>query len=204
MRFQQIVKASLVLLLVVGGAWIVKREVTERRIKTEEARQERERREKTKQAIAEMVSRHGALSHWADAIAETALTGQVYSVELEEAMVKGEKPILIFATLSDIVRKGAGKYLFTLTDETSVGLDLYYFLEADADAFALAKAKSQNLSERFAVIALISEVHRPPLKVTADDSDYELSFGTSSAFVATGRCLEVLPIQDYHPAQTAD
>ncbi len=75
-------------------------------------------------------------------------------------------------------------------------------LVLDCDSSTAQRLISSSKGERhdeFAVVAQISDIRKPALGIVAEPGSYppEIKFDNPDWFIARGRCVDVLPIDDY-------
>lgn len=176
----------------------------EDKLKTDKEKMETERRNRTEKSIKETAERNNAIVNWHNRFDANALS--TYTIEVQDALIKTDnRPIIFFASVEDIVRE-RGKYCARFCNPLiSSSPVIYFVLDCTPEQIGQMVAHRSELYENYAVVARICGVKKVRFEVKGYAQTYEdyeeirLQLEQSDVFVATGKCLELLPVGDYEP-----
>ena len=165
-----------------------------------------ERRHRLRQAVGAMSLKHNAINgwdkdfvnHWAKKV--EGGHRNTFTVDVENALVNAdEQPVLFFGGAADAKKRGEKN---TLTFYTSTNITITFVLTAES--YHLREVMAQPIdgsAYRYAVVAVISSIERPPFEVDAYEEDGEpyILVEPGDEFIAYGRCLDLLFVGDYSP-----
>lgn len=155
------------------------------REKEEEARREAGRT-KLKNDLA---AKFGASTDWDKNLKDRLMP---YSIDVEEALIRSDKrPILVEAFVEDVTRDKE-KYVARLSYLEPP--KIYFFLDCTPEL--ATKLRSREGFDRVAVIASISSVRKPNIKLESDlpsspDESPDVEVTSSDAFIAKGSMLDL-------------
>jgi hypothetical protein len=144
-------------------------------------------------AIAQMVSKYQAVQFWENDVRDI---GRVFAVNVQEAIVRGDKrPILLINQIADLVKEG-DKYYLNFESVTYTH-DIYFKLECDAEQVNKLTTQSSGPNNEYAIIADVTSVRKLKFNVSASpkgEEEAELDLNTSDSFTAEGKCLALLNV----------
>jgi hypothetical protein len=204
----------LVLLAVVY--WLISNKISDRRSKAQTEKVETEKCLQTETFVADMIVKHNAVTNWErsfDKKDSLGLFEPIYTVEVEDALVRtDQRPIIFFASVADVERE-TNKYSVHFHNRYDAMLsdigplygriiaDIHFVLDCTQEQFKEIMLHRGGLFEKYAVIAQISEVKKVKLKATASSESDKVILIPSDVFVAEGRCLELRFVGDYEPSK---
>jgi hypothetical protein len=169
--------------------------------KDDESRQGRLKKEderinilvKNTPAVAQMVAKYQAVQFWENDVKDI---GHVFAVNVQEAIVRGNKrPILLINQIDDLAKEG-DKYYINFESLTYTH-DIYFTLECNAEQVNKLTTQSSGPDDEYAIIADVTAVRKLKFNVSAfpkGEEDAELDLNTSDAFTAEGKCLALLNV----------
>jgi hypothetical protein len=173
----------------------------ENKLKTEKEKLATETRIQTEKSIAEMAKRNNAIVNWQNAFDTNELS--TYTIEVQDALIKTDnRPVIFFAPVEDIVKETTKYSVHFYNPFSSFSPVIYFVLDCTPEQIGKIISHRSDLYENYAVIAQISEVKKVRFEVKGYAEIYEevqLELEQSDVFVATGKCLELLPVGDYEP-----
>ena len=149
---------------------------------------------KRTEVISRLESKHNAVASW-----DSALSNQVYTAEIQDALVRVDhKPVVVDGTLKDVIKK-KGKYLLVMeyvnVNKYYTDGDLEFELEC-SDEYA-KQFMSDSHDTNYVIVASIAIVEKSETGVHADvtvggttDADATLT----AKLTATGTCLECVSL----------
>lgn len=178
-------------------------EIAERETKNQKARQEDIDREfaqidgrvQSNPTVANLVAKYNAVIYWGE---DLRAVKQLFSVNVQEALIRADKrPILIFTQIKDVVKENGKSILKFETDTNFDFGELYFSLECTSEQVNIIINQTSTSEDEYAIVALISSVRKPELKVSAnaineDEALIELS--DSHILLASGTCLDLVNI----------
>ena len=156
---------------------------------------ENENRSKVIEIVLQKISSNNANVAWiSDIDTVEYISGSIYSAQLKSALIKDDRPALLFGEITDIIEKnGAYTIKFSTEQEMHVYLDLR--LKCDSKmANTLLTGQIEMLSV-FAILADIEDIERIRLKLDAsisEDDEAMLEVIDSNAFLAIGRLVDLV------------
>ena len=123
----------------------------------------------------------------------------VYSFQLEAELVKTGKPIIFSASLDDIFRKDDKLFIrFWPSFLDFVEPQISYTLEGCAEKIDQLTSPKDDLFGEYVVVAKITSVRKPIVKIdaSASDEDAELELSQTQTFLTTGTCLDLEYVED--------
>jgi len=168
----------------------------------EAARLEKERQNEEK--IQELCSKYNAVTDWKQRFQKKTLGQHTYTVEVEDALIRADsRPILFYGVADDIVKEtdkyivywSGGSYVDATFDRV-FGRYFRFVLDCTPSQVEKIMGKSVSFFEHYAIIAQISEVEKVRFRLYSGESVEEVQLETADAFLAKGKCLDLLFVPD--------
>ncbi|MSU74590.1 hypothetical protein EXS57_02310 [Candidatus Kaiserbacteria bacterium] len=123
-------------------------------------------------------------------------TSTVYTVQLEDELVKTGKPVIFTASLDDIFRKDGEFFIrFAPSYYDFFEPQIFYTLRGCTDKIdqLVAQKKDYFGDGEYIVVAKITNVEKPVVKIDgwASGEDVELELSQPDTFLAEGMCLDL-------------
>lgn len=197
-----LMRVLIVLVLLALAFWFISSKVNEKKSRAEKQKLETAKRSETKNFVSTMAAEHNAVVEWGQALdKEGGLSfrfNPTYTIEVEEALISTDnRPILFFAGIDDIVKKG-DKYLVYFGNNNWLSnyssADIKFVLDCTPDQVKKIMSQPTKQLENYAVISQIMEVKKVGFQLTASSSVYEevnVELEPSNVFIATGHCLDL-------------
>lgn len=149
----------------------------------QEQSQRKARQTKVKNDLA---VKFGAITDWDKNLKDRGL---LYTIDVQEALIRSDKtPVLFEAFVEDVTRDN-NKYIVRLV---SSSLEIYFLLECTPEV--ATKFRSRKGFKKVAVIALISFVTKPTIKLESElaspDESPDIEVTTPDTFIAKGSVLD--------------
>lgn len=138
-----------------------------------------------------MVEKHNAVALW-----ESELKGKaILTINMQDSLIRADKrPVLLLVALSDLFQAN-GKYFIEAEGYYRL-VETHFSLEIQRDQ--INKINDAAPDDHFGIIAEITSVRKPRLKVSAnpDSKDEpEIEFDASDVLLADGKCLDLLKLE---------
>lgn len=196
-------------IMVAIGYWILCAITPQRQTETVEKKAEDEEHLQIDNSVMSMVMKHNAVRDWRRQFhkEDTSLRPALYTVEVEDALIgAGSRPVLLFAMVEDVVRD-ANSYSVSFHNwwDSFFALDIHYVLDCTQDQVDKIMRNPRNITSfpnrnNYAVIARISDIQKCRLTLQGEE-DGEINLHPTivprNVFIATGRCLDLLFVDDY-------
>ncbi len=191
---------GLVLLAIVY--WLISNEISDKRSKVQKKKVETEKRLQTEASVADMAAKHNAVTNWEQSFDKKDLLGlfkSTYTVEVEDALVRTDhRPIMLFASVADVGRETNNYSVhFYNWFGAILSADIHFVLDCTPDQVKEIMLHRTGLFEKYAIIAQVSEVKKVKLRATVSAETDEVVLEPSNVFIAKGRCLDLLFVDDY-------
>ncbi len=189
------------LVIVIGGIifWLLYAENDKSKAKSAE----RAKKETTHKAIIELANKHNAVVDWKEPLIK--IETRVFTMEVEDALLrKDSRPVLFLSQVNDVERK-ENTYMVRFVNELGRDPQIEFVLDCtDEQVRKITQQQSEfKYSKKYAVVAVINKVKKVAFGVnpvvTSDDGEKygEIEIDTPDIFVATGRCVDLLFVEDY-------
>jgi len=164
---------------------------------TSERNNEKDEQSKREQqegnVLRELAAKYGASLDWRKKVDEKEKP-LPYSVDMEEALIgPGNSRIVFVAYVEDLIKKD-NKFFAEL--KYSESPQILFILECPPELATKLLSRTQRLLDRVAVVAIISSVHKPAIKLEGGsssnaDEPSDVDVTTSSMFLARGVALDL-------------
>jgi len=201
-------KITLIILIITLGCFVSLSSCG--RSKKEEIKQMKKAKIKVEieQNIKKMANNYNAVLDWEKDLKQKSFLTNVYTVEVQRALVREDnRPVIFVASVQDIEKRG-NEYIVYFDRWTG-----YYNINLEADLpilFILNCTEEQVkrilnqpnevLFENYSVIALISDVNKMRFSLTPyplGEYEADIEIDSSEVFIAKGNCLDLLFIGDF-------
>jgi len=158
--------------------------------KVDREKEEQNKREAQQTKIKnDLAAKFGARTDWNKELKDRLLP---YSIDVEEALIRTDKKPILFEALVEDVTRDNNKYVVRLNYSDSP--KIYFLLECTPEL--AAKLRSRQGFDQVAVIASISSVRKPTIKLESDlpsspDESPDIEVTNPDAFIAKGSMLEL-------------
>ncbi len=189
MKAKNVTIFIIVVLVVVGYFWLSSNEGKKPVTKTEEKSQTEQKKDAIIMSLAQKYS-----------VNKDIPKDLVYSYQLEDALIKPNKPVIFTAELSDIFRKDGklfGRFSPSIFDYAEPSI--IYTLSGCEDKLLAVNPKTRDLWGEYIVVAKISDIVKPLTKIRASavsEEEAELELSGPENFMATGTCLDFEYVED--------
>lgn len=158
---------------------------------TESERQRRQEQLQIQQAISDMTERHHAVADWQGSLDDYRV-GPIYTIEVESLLVRDDgRPILFFAEVSDVRRRG-DRYILSAVTNVNISAKLRLNLEADSHQVEKVIRQRTSTVESYAIVAKISSIKKAGIEQQAmNEGEAAIIEAGSDVFFAEGRCIEM-------------
>ena len=162
------------------------------------------KKETTRKVIIELADKYNAVVDWKEPLIKKHIAPP-FTMEIENALLlKDSRPVLFLAQVKDVERK-ENTYMVRFTNEFGRRPQIEFVLDCtDEQAKKITQQQSESRDwENYIVIAVINKVKKvafgvTPVVVSDDGEKYgEIEIDTPDIFVATGRCIDLLFVEDY-------
>lgn len=190
MKRTAIIIVLLAIAIAIGG-YKISNILSSERLKKEQENTIAEKKKRIEMKVQEMAAKFNAVTDREDVFEELNLRDKIYTVELQEALIRPDRrPFLIYVLLNDILKR-ENEYILRLTTPI-ITLELRCPEELARKAIRLPTSYSEV---RLAIIAKIEKIKKPIFVVRStgnDEDDGEVEVNSSNIFVATGECLDLI------------
>ena len=175
------------------------------------SKEEKERELRINKIISTMCLKFNADTSWINPIRELAKDKQIYTIYLQDLLINKEnQPIFFRGSAVDVVEKTEGYYAYFIRDIDFLFSHIQFILKCTKEqAFKIASRPSDSyyhFTDDYAVIAVITHVTKLIYEVNSHQTEYrdeyghyefsELVLDIPNNFIATGKCLEVLSLDE--------
>lgn len=171
------------------------------RLQSERARTVAAQRTQIQSSLAQMVANYNAVKGWEHEISKSP-DDTVYTVDVKNALIRSDgRPVFFLAEVNDVVPEGDTYYVhLTPWPPLIAQADILFCLQCNSVQAARLLSRRPKMLERYAVVANVSSVRRVEFQVShyaEGNGEVQVSLQPSRAFIANGRCLDLLFIGDY-------
>jgi hypothetical protein len=197
--------------IVIGGiivGWQVYTKNIERKAKSSEQKAKfakLAKKESTHKAIIELADKHNAVVGWKEPLIKKHVDSP-FTIEIENALLlKDSRPVLLLAQVKDVERK-ENAYMVRFTNIFGKDPEIEFVLDcSDEQVRKITQRQSESRDlENYAVITVINKVKKvvafslhPVVTNDGEESYSEIEIDAPDKFVATGRCMDLLFVEDY-------
>lgn len=179
-----------IIVLAIGGYfWLLSPDKKDTTVKTDEKSVAEQQRDNTILALADKYQANKEIP-----------SNIAYSYQLEEALVKADKPIIFTAELDDIFRKDGKLFVrFAPAPFDYSEPQIFYTLSGCDEKLLQIDGRKRDLWGEYIVVAKISDVSKPIVKIEAspiDEEDAEIEVSRPETFMASGACLDFEYMKD--------
>jgi len=157
--------------------------------KVDREKEEQNKREAQQTKLKnDLAAKFSASADWNEKLKDRLLP---YSVDLEEALIRSDKKPILFEGFVEDVTRNNNKYIVRLSHSESP--KVYFLLECTPEL--ATKLRSRQGFDHVAVIASISSVRKPNIKLESDlpsspDESPDIEVTNPDAFIAKGSMLD--------------
>src|SRR5208337_1312968 len=175
----------------VVAIWFGKNKYTEWKIEKDEKIQTAKKQEDMERLVKQMVLKYNANTEWPDRISDNKRIP--YSIELQDIMIRENRPILLYARLYDIVNKNNKFMVHFKMHLSKAATSLVFILECNLDRIKIIKeANPQSMWPVFGKYAIIAKVSEIQKQEHQEDGD------SWKGFIISGKCLDLLYVSRYY------
>jgi len=155
----------------------------------------RQQKDDLRREVLAMAAKHGADFKWMKVLEKDEL----YTIELQQALLQAEKPRLLLSPIVDVIQQGDA-YVLKLHDWMGFPSSIYYELHCNAEQSNYVLATANNGSRMFqdyALVMLPSSVQKPLAKFICED-DGDGAYVTDEAsdiMVVKGACIDLVSLK---------